>query len=151
MEHSCLVPICRNTTDTSNKIFVHVPRNSDVQKNWRIALKLPERVHLGRNNVICEDHFDVSFISLSIFQLYSQYTLQLEKDAANWMYYKTMGNKLFLIHGAVPQKYLESPQPSDFPSGLSESAKKRKLETLVEYCHQPMDQLYWHPLQRKLL
>lgn len=61
----CLVPICRNTTDTPNKIFVHMPRNSGVQRNWGIALKLPDTVYLGENNV-CKDHFDLSI--MRVFQ-----------------------------------------------------------------------------------
>lgn len=76
-----------------------MPRNSSVQTNWRKALKLPETVHFGRNNTACDDDFDVSIISLSIIHLCSQYNLQLKIDAANWMYYKTKGNKLFLKNG----------------------------------------------------
>lgn len=65
----CLVPICQNTTDILNKIFIHVPRNVDVQKNWRTALKLPETVHVSRNHVVCEDHFNVSIINVLVIYL----------------------------------------------------------------------------------
>lgn len=58
------------------------------------------------------------------------------------MYYKIMGKKIFLKPGVVPHKYMESPPPTELSSSLSDSARKRKLDTLMDYCHQPMD----HPL-----
>ncbi|XP_044764560.1 transcriptional repressor CTCFL-like [Coccinella septempunctata] len=110
----CLVPVCPNTSDNSDKIFLYVPKCLDFRRQWGTVLKVPDAA-INNSSVVCEDHFD------------------LEKDAANWMYYKTIGKKLTLKKDVLPHKYIESPPPIDLPSCLSDTEKKRKLETLRNY------------------
>lgn len=57
--------------------------------------------------------------------------MQLENDAQNWMFFKTIGQSLRLRANVVPHKLINTPvEGSVIRSQLSDSAKKRKLINL---------------------
>ncbi|KAG5868683.1 hypothetical protein JTB14_006570 [Gonioctena quinquepunctata] len=61
----------------------------------------------------------------------------LEKDAENWMYYKTIGSKLKIKPGILPHKFIDSPPKIDLRSDSTESERKKKLKTL-HACSRPL-------------
>lgn len=58
--------------------------------------------------------------------------LQLEEDAENWMFFKTIGKKLILKAHVIPHEQMMTPRKRDKNrrSHLSDSAKKRKQAVL---------------------
>ncbi|KAF6205781.1 hypothetical protein GE061_019955 [Apolygus lucorum] len=85
---------------------------------WFSIAKLPVSTH---HFYCCEDHFD------------------LQKDTENWMWYKTVGQKLILKPNIVPHMCLGTPRKTEHDavkrtgSQLSDSSKKRKLQFLSNF------------------
>ncbi|XP_022900416.1 uncharacterized protein [Onthophagus taurus] len=108
----CFVPNCYNSsTEFPQKIFITVPYDSNVRAKWYAAVNSKQALNSSKHVFSCEDHFD------------------LEKDAANWVYFKMMGSKLILKKDVLPNKKIEGKY---FGSQLTDSAKKRKRENLEE-------------------
>ncbi|XP_046385326.1 uncharacterized protein LOC124155501 [Ischnura elegans] len=107
MWQSCFVPNCKNTSDTlPKKIFVTVPKDKHRRQQWYEAIGRP--YVSCAHKVCCEDHFN------------------LESDAKNWMYYKTVGSRLCLKEDVVPHKFVGCEPLAKGDSQISPPVKRRK-------------------------
>ncbi|XP_013140972.1 PREDICTED: uncharacterized protein LOC106105239 [Papilio polytes] len=86
---TCAVPFCKSTTiSTPHKLFIHVPKNPNIRRNWLIlAGRLPTA--LLSSVYFCEDHFN------------------LEDDMENYIEYTTMGavSSVKMRPGCLPTKF----------------------------------------------
>ncbi|XP_050500902.1 uncharacterized protein LOC126880873 [Diabrotica virgifera virgifera] len=83
----CIVPNCTSTTiKTPNKIFFHVPLQTDKRKKW---CKLMKRDLIGPKSIkyVCEEHFDI------------------ENDTENLIKFKLVGGTLKLKSEIYPHKF----------------------------------------------
>lgn len=65
----CFVPLCKNTEKNSEKVFLTVPRKGKRRKLWfEVARRRDSTVITKAQFYCCEDHFDVSIVTMiSIF------------------------------------------------------------------------------------
>lgn len=147
MKVVCFVPSCTNNNDDNpEKLFLTVPlRDKNRRKMWLNAVGLDVDANLATVLHACEDHFEVIIVNHDVQLCFSNhivnrlvlrsfiFKLQLEQDASNWMYYKTMGNRIVLKKDVVPHKNLHGASSALQQSQLTESAKKRKQQHLLEF------------------
>lgn len=63
----CIVPMCTNTSHTTpDKLFINVPKDPKTRKKWILACRRNVSDISEKSTVYCcEDHFNVSWISLN--------------------------------------------------------------------------------------
>lgn len=71
----CIVPCCTSSTsNTSEKLFFHVPKDPVKRKAWTYAMKRDEKLNeeLSSKSTLwcCEDHFSVSKYLFNSFLYY---------------------------------------------------------------------------------
>lgn len=61
MRKNCFVPGCGNTSVNSKKLFITVPFNEDIRRDWCKAVKRDKVPKTSSGGIFCcEDHFNVS-------------------------------------------------------------------------------------------
>ncbi|XP_044260295.1 uncharacterized protein LOC123008518 [Tribolium madens] len=111
---TCAVPCCPNTSENApSKIFLSIPK--DRRLKWFKAIEFTEWYRqCSRALCICEDHFN------------------LPEDTENWIYYKTLGNRLITKKHVVPHMNLKANVVAPRESQLSDEDKFQKKNVLNE-------------------
>ncbi|KAL1448390.1 hypothetical protein WDU94_010905 [Cyamophila willieti] len=112
----CYVPLCSNTSLNSNKIFIHVPLNIKIRKQWFEIAKRPFNVSDKCTMYACEDHFDI------------------ENDIENYMPVKMGFHKKIILKPGVLPRYFNcqvNRVPAHKPAPRPVLEKKRKLELVT--------------------
>ncbi|KAL3282239.1 hypothetical protein HHI36_005433 [Cryptolaemus montrouzieri] len=115
----CAVPFCHNTTiKTPQKLFVYVPRQKEIRKEWfRLAGREDYKILISKNIYFCEDHFD------------------MPNDMENFMEYHIMGavSQIRMKSGSLPTKFHCQPNRK-VTSCISKFEAVKTQKTFFEEC-----------------
>ncbi|KAI8427075.1 hypothetical protein MSG28_014714 [Choristoneura fumiferana] len=117
----CIVPECKNTTlKTPDKLFIYVPNNKKVRKQWLTLAGRSDADDLSTVSrmYFCEDHFD------------------LPNDMVNYMEYYIMGkvSQVRLKAGCTPKKFVCQGDGRKRTGSTKRTNKKAKKQTKIAEC-----------------
>ncbi|XP_073966293.1 uncharacterized protein [Choristoneura fumiferana] len=117
----CIVPECKNTTlKTPDKLFIYVPNNKKVRKQWLTLAGRSDADDLSTVSrmYFCEDHFD------------------LPNDMVNYMEYYIMGkvSQVRLKAGCTPKKFVCQGDGRKRTGSTKRTNKKAKKQKTIAEC-----------------